>query len=76
MLLSGCSIGSGGHHSKAWYQGYEAGKEAQQHHPFKPGVNAGYDRVKFCAVTAFNDIQKMNSDTIQWTEGFDSGCHF
>ena len=76
MLLSACSFGPGGHHSKAWYQGYEAGKEAQQHHPFKPGPDGGYDRVRYCAVTAFNDIQKINHNTVQWTEGFDTGCHF
>lgn len=76
ILLSACSFGAGGQHSKAWDQGYQAGREAQQHHPFKPGPEAGYERTKYCAVTAFNDIQKMNHDMIQWTEGFDSGCHF
>jgi hypothetical protein len=76
LALSACSIGSDGHHSKAWDQGFQAGKEAQEHHPFKPGPEAGYERTKFCAVTAFNDIQKMNHDMVQWTEGFDSGCHF
>jgi hypothetical protein len=76
ILLSACSTGPNGHHSKAWYQGYNAGKQAQQRHAWKPGPEAGYDRVKYCAVTAFHDIQKMNHDMVAWAEGFDSGCHF
>jgi hypothetical protein len=74
ILLSGCSFdSSSGPHTKAWDRGYQAGREARRHHRFKRGAN-GYDRDAFCITRAYWDIQSMNGNLVQWTEGFDRGC--
>jgi hypothetical protein len=74
ILLAACSFDSvSGPHTKAWDSGYEAGKEARWHHRFKRGAT-GYDRDAFCITKAYHDIQHLNSNLVQWTEGFDRGC--
>jgi hypothetical protein len=74
ILLAGCSLNSGsGPHTRAWDRGYEAGKEARRHHHFRRHAS-GYDRDAFCIMRAYHDIQNMNSNLVQWTEGFDRGC--
>jgi hypothetical protein len=77
ISLSACGI-SNSAHGAPWHRGYHAGREARQHFRHDWAVKvANHHKLKaYCAETAYTDIQTMKGALVQWTEGFDAGCHY
>jgi len=74
--LSACSTSNAAtsSHGAAWQVGYQAGQDAVRHHRFRARAD-WFDVAAFCLTTAYRDIQSMKGSALQWTEGFEAGCH-